>query len=44
MAQRFALMITPVDADEERADCSDSFTAVNPTAPALSVGELSTQR
>lgn len=44
MAQRFALMITPVDADEERADFSDSFTAVNPTAPALSVGELSTQR
>lgn len=44
MAQRFALMITPVDATEERADYSATFTAVNPSAPALSVGELSTQR
>ncbi len=44
MAPRFALMITPVDAAEERADFSASFTAVDPSAPALSVGELSTQR
>jgi len=44
MAQRFALMITPADADEERADFADSFTIVDASAPALSVGELSTQR
>lgn len=44
MATRFALMIVPADADEERADFADSFTAVDASAPALSVGELSTQR
>ncbi|MGB4137307.1 MAG: aminotransferase class IV [Microbacterium sp.] len=44
MATRFALMIVPADAEEERADYSDSFTPVNLAAPALSVGELSSQR
>ncbi|MGM7668444.1 aminodeoxychorismate lyase [Microbacterium sp. A93] len=44
MTQRFALIIDPVHADEERADYADSFTVVDATAPALSVGELSTQR
>src|SRR5690554_6290340 len=44
MAQRFALIIDPVDADEERSDYSDTFTVVDAAAPALSVGELSTQR
>ncbi|MFC4139761.1 MULTISPECIES: aminodeoxychorismate lyase [unclassified Microbacterium] len=44
MATRFALMIVPAEADEERADFSDSFRAVDASAPALSVGELSTQR
>lgn len=44
MAWRFALMITPAAADDARADFADSFTVVDATAPALSVGELSTQR
>ncbi|UWF77081.1 MULTISPECIES: aminodeoxychorismate lyase [Microbacterium] len=44
MAARFALMITPADAADDRADFSDTFTEVDPSAPALSVGELSTQR
>ncbi|HKT57959.1 MAG TPA: aminotransferase class IV [Microbacterium sp.] len=44
-AARFALLITPAEStDEERADFSDSFRRVDPSAPALSVGELSTQR
>jgi len=44
MPQRFALIIDPVDADEERADYAGTFTVVDAAAPALSVGELSTQR
>lgn len=44
MTQRFALIIDPVDASEERADFASSFTVVDAAAPALSVGELSTQR
>ncbi|ALX67440.1 hypothetical protein AB663_003392 [Microbacterium sp. XT11] len=37
-------MIDPVPADETRDDFADTFTEVDATAPALSVGELSTQR
>jgi 4-amino-4-deoxychorismate lyase len=37
-------MIDPVAADEVRDDYSDTFTTVDAAAPALSVGELSTQR
>ncbi|WP_194421788.1 aminodeoxychorismate lyase [Microbacterium abyssi] len=44
MPQRFALIIDPVEASEERADFSGTFTVVDAAAPALSVGELSTQR
>jgi 4-amino-4-deoxychorismate lyase len=44
MNRRFALMIDPVTADEARPDFADTFTAVDAAAPALSVGELSTQR
>ncbi|WP_243224602.1 aminodeoxychorismate lyase [Microbacterium sp. CIAB417] len=44
MTRRFALIIDPVPASEERADYSDTFTEVDAAAPALSVGELSTQR
>ncbi|WP_336625302.1 MULTISPECIES: aminodeoxychorismate lyase [unclassified Microbacterium] len=44
MAWRFALMIDPIAADENRADFADTFTPVDPAAPALTVGELSTQR
>ena len=44
MSRRFALMIDPVAADEQRPDYADTFTQVDAAAPALSVGELSTQR
>ncbi|MDQ0642401.1 aminodeoxychorismate lyase [Microbacterium murale] len=44
MTRRFALIIDPVDASEERADFAETFTVVDAAAPALSVGELSTQR
>ncbi|MDD7961860.1 aminodeoxychorismate lyase [Microbacterium thalli] len=44
MALRFALMIDPLAADETTPDLSTTFTAVDPAAPALTVGELSTQR
>ncbi len=43
-AQRFALIIDPAGASEDRADYTDTFSAVDAAAPALSVGELSTQR
>src|SRR6478735_5467361 len=44
MAWRFALMIDPVASEDPRDDFSDTFSVVDPTTPALSVGELSTQR
>lgn len=44
MTRRFALMIDPVAADESGDDYADTFTRVDAAAPALSVGELSTQR
>lgn len=44
MTRRFALMIDPVPADDVQGDYADTFTAVDAAAPALSVGELSTQR
>lgn len=44
MPQRFALLISPVDAADVRADYSDTFTPIDVEAPALSVGEFSTQR
>lgn len=44
MAQRFALIIDPVAADDLRSDYADTFTPVDVSAPALSIGELSTQR
>lgn len=44
MAWRFALMIDPVARDDARTDFADTFTEVDPAAPALTVGELSTQR
>lgn len=44
MAQHFALIIDPVDAAQQRADYASTFTIVDAAAPALSVGELSTQR
>lgn len=44
MALRFALMIDPLAADDTPPDLATTFTAVDPAAPALTVGELSTQR
>ncbi|SBS69854.1 aminodeoxychorismate lyase [uncultured Microbacterium sp.] len=44
MAWRFALMIDPAASDDARTDFSTTFTEVDPSAPALTVGELSTQR
>ncbi len=44
MTWRYALTIDPVPADDPRASFADTFTAIDPTTPALSVGELSTQR
>ncbi|WP_047521554.1 aminodeoxychorismate lyase [Microbacterium sp. ZOR0019] len=44
MTGRFAFMIDPVDIEEQRSDYADTFTQLDAAAPALSVGELSTQR
>ncbi|WP_087129460.1 aminotransferase class IV [Microbacterium esteraromaticum] len=44
MPQRYALIIAPADAADPREDFADTFTPIDVTAPALSVGELSTQR
>ena len=44
MAWHFALMIDPADAGDVRTDFAGTFTEVDPAAPALTVGELSTQR
>ena len=44
MVWRYAVMIDPVASDDLRTDFSDTFTELDPAAPALTVGELSTQR
>ena len=44
MALSFALVIDPAASDDLRTDFSDSFRVIDTAAPALSVGELSTQR
>jgi 4-amino-4-deoxychorismate lyase len=44
MAWRFALVLDPATSDDPRTEFADTFTPINPEAPALSVGELSTQR
>ncbi|MBW9120899.1 aminodeoxychorismate lyase [Microbacterium trichothecenolyticum] len=44
MALRFALVIEPAASDDPRPSFADSFRVIDPSAPALSVGELSTQR
>jgi 4-amino-4-deoxychorismate lyase len=44
MAWRYALLIEPVASDDQRSDFTSTFSAVDPSAPALSIGELSTQR
>lgn len=44
MAWRFALMIDPVASGEGSADFSASLRVLDPSAPALELGELSAQR
>jgi 4-amino-4-deoxychorismate lyase len=44
MAWRSALVIDPVAAGDSGTDFTGTFTEIDPAAPALSVGELSTQR
>ena len=44
MTWRFALVIDPAASDDSRTDFADTFRVIDPSAPALSVGELSTQR
>ncbi|GAB2709145.1 4-amino-4-deoxychorismate lyase [Microbacterium marinum] len=44
MAWRYALMIDPAASDDTRTDFDSTFSEVDPSAPALTVGELSTQR
>ena len=44
MAWRFALLIDPAASDDPGTDFADTLTPIDPSAPALSIGELSTQR
>ena len=44
MALSFALVIDPAASDDPRSDFAGTFHVIDPGAPALSVGELSTQR
>jgi 4-amino-4-deoxychorismate lyase len=44
MAWHYALTIDPAASDDPREDFANTFTEIDPAAPALSVGELSTQR
>lgn len=44
MAWRYALVIDPAASDDSREQFADTFTPIDPEAPALSIGELSTQR
>jgi 4-amino-4-deoxychorismate lyase len=44
MTWRFALVIDPAGSDDSRTDFAATFREIDPSAPALSVGELSTQR
>lgn len=44
MTWRYALILDPAAASDARTDFSGTFTAVDAASPALSIGELSTQR
>jgi 4-amino-4-deoxychorismate lyase len=44
MAWRYALLIDPVPSDDAGTDFSSHFQEIDPSTPALTVGELSTQR
>lgn len=41
---RFALLIDPASPGDDRSDFSTTFTEIEPSAPALPLGELSAQR
>lgn len=44
MAWRYALLIDPAASDDPRTDFAATLRPIDPAAPALSIGELSTQR
>lgn len=44
MTWRFALLLAPATVEDSRHDFTETFARIDPSAPALSVGELSTQR
>src|SRR5690349_2472231 len=44
MTWRVALVLDPVAADDPGTEFASTFREIDPSAPALSVGELSTQR
>jgi 4-amino-4-deoxychorismate lyase len=44
MAWRHALILDPAASDDPRTDFAETLTPIDPAAPALSIGELSTQR
>lgn len=44
MTWRYALVLEPAASDDSRTDFTETFREIDPSAPALSVGELSTQR
>ncbi|MCC4908876.1 aminotransferase class IV [Microbacterium sp. cx-59] len=44
MAWRHALIIDPAASDDPRTDYASTLRPIDPAAPALSIGELSTQR
>lgn len=44
MTWRYALVLEPAASDDPRTDFAATFREIDPSAPALSVGELSTQR
>jgi 4-amino-4-deoxychorismate lyase len=44
MTWRYALVIEPAASDDHRTDFAATFREIDPSEPALSVGELSTQR
>ncbi|MFE7844170.1 aminodeoxychorismate lyase [Microbacterium sp. NPDC057407] len=44
MTWRFAIVLEPAAPDDSRTDFTAGFREIDPSAPALSVGELSTQR
>lgn len=44
MTWRYALVLEPAEAESTRTEFADTLVPIDPQAPALSVGEMSTQR